>query len=58
MFVKFKIKGIAIRVVSLKFVMEEAFELYKDVIEVVNMCYDVGIFKKCVKLCFIVVVKG
>ena len=51
-------KGISIRVASPKLVSEEAPESYKDVTEVVNVCHDAGISRKCVKLRPVAVIKG
>ena len=51
-------QGISIRVASPKLVMEEAPESYKDVTQVVDVCHQAGISKKCVKLKPMAVVKG
>lgn len=50
--------GIAIRVASPHLLMEEAAESYKDVNRVVDVCHNVGLGAKCVKLKPLCVVKG
>lgn len=51
-------KGISIRVASPKLVMEEAPETYKNVIDVVKTCDEVGLSTTCVRLRPIGVIKG
>lgn len=55
---KLEQQGISIRVASLKLVMEEAPESYKNVTDVVDTCHAAGISKKCIKLRPIAVIKG
>ena len=55
---KLQSKRISIRVASLKLVMEEAPESYKDITDVVNTCHAAGINPKSIKLTPIGVIKG
>ena len=51
-------KGIAIRVASPELISEEAPESYKDVVEVVQVCHEMGLSTKAFKLRPIAVIKG
>lgn len=51
-------KGIGIKIGSLKGIVEEAPEVYKDVEEVVNVIHEIGISKKVARLKPLAVIKG
>ncbi|MBW3020911.1 RtcB family protein [Candidatus Woesearchaeota archaeon] len=51
-------KGILIRAHSMKGLVEEAPQVYKDVTEVINVMSDVGLAKKVVQMKPVIVIKG